>query len=222
MTRSTRSAKSSKNSIASKAICGRKYRSTSSASWKSVRIAGFRHRRGLPDRGQRTHTNARTRKGPRARRSRGDARRLRQQRHSKVEFEMEFDRWLSQRKKAQRRRKSGSCRAAWLTFRRRSTTPSSRLRIWKATLFAGRAPARSVSRGRAKGTPFAAQQAAVTAANRAREVGMRSLEVNVKGPGSGRDSAIRALQTAGLEIRAIRDVTPIPHNGCRPPKRRRV
>jgi len=77
-------------------------------------------------------------------------------------------------------------------------------------------------KGSRKGTPFAAQQAAMTAANRAREVGMRSLEVNVKGPGSGRDSAIRALQTAGLEIRTIRDVTPIPHNGCRPPKRRRV
>jgi small subunit ribosomal protein S11 len=77
-------------------------------------------------------------------------------------------------------------------------------------------------KGSRKGTPFAAQQAAVTAANRAREVGMRSLEVNVKGPGSGRDSAIRALQTAGLEIRSIRDATPIPHNGCRPPKRRRV
>jgi small subunit ribosomal protein S11 len=77
-------------------------------------------------------------------------------------------------------------------------------------------------KGSRKGTPFAAQQAAVTAANRAREVGMRSLEVNVKGPGSGRDSAIRALQTAGIEIRTIRDATPIPHNGCRPPKRRRV
>ena len=77
-------------------------------------------------------------------------------------------------------------------------------------------------KGSRKGTPFAAQQAAMTAANRAREVGMRSLEVNVKGPGSGRDSAIRALQVAGLEIRSIRDVTPIPHNGCRPPKRRRV
>lgn len=77
-------------------------------------------------------------------------------------------------------------------------------------------------KGSRKGTPFAAQQAAMTAANRAREVGMRSLEVSVKGPGSGRDSAIRALQVAGLEIRAIRDVTPIPHNGCRPPKRRRV
>jgi len=77
-------------------------------------------------------------------------------------------------------------------------------------------------KGSRKGTPFAAQQAAMTAANRAREAGMRSLEVAVKGPGSGRDSAIRALQVAGLEIRAIRYVTPIPHNGCRPPKRRRV
>ena len=77
-------------------------------------------------------------------------------------------------------------------------------------------------KGSRKGTPFAAQQAALTAANRAREAGMRSLEVNVRGPGSGRDSAIRALQTAGLEVRAIRDATPIPHNGCRPPKRRRV
>ena len=77
-------------------------------------------------------------------------------------------------------------------------------------------------RGSRKGTPFAAQQAAVTAANKARDMGMRTIEVSVKGPGSGRDSAIRGLQNAGLEIRSIRDVTPIPHNGCRPPKKRRV
>ena len=77
-------------------------------------------------------------------------------------------------------------------------------------------------RGSRKGTPFAAQQAAATAANKARDMGMRTIEVSVKGPGSGRDSAIRGLQNAGLEIRAIRDVTPIPHNGCRPPKKRRV
>jgi small subunit ribosomal protein S11 len=77
-------------------------------------------------------------------------------------------------------------------------------------------------RGSRKGTPFASQQAAVTAAKKAREVGMRTIEVSVKGSGSGRDSAIRGLQTAGLDIRAIRDVTPIPHNGCRPPKKRRV
>ena len=77
-------------------------------------------------------------------------------------------------------------------------------------------------RGSRKGTPFAAQQAALTAANKAGEVGLRTVEVRVSGPGSGRESAVRALSTAGLDVRAIRDTTPIPHNGCRPPKKRRV
>jgi small subunit ribosomal protein S11 len=77
-------------------------------------------------------------------------------------------------------------------------------------------------RGSRKGTPFAAQQAAQKAVEAAREVGMKTVNVLVKGPGSGRESAIRALQSAGLEVKSIRDVTPIPHNGCRPPKRRRV
>ena len=77
-------------------------------------------------------------------------------------------------------------------------------------------------KGSRKGTPFAAQQAATTAASSAREHGLRSIDIRVKGPGSGRESAIRALQAAGVEIKSIRDVTPIPHNGCRPPKRRRV
>ena len=77
-------------------------------------------------------------------------------------------------------------------------------------------------KGSRKGTPFAAQQAATTAASNAREHGLRSIDIRVKGPGSGRESAIRALQAAGIEIKSIRDVTPIPHNGCRPPKRRRV
>ena len=77
-------------------------------------------------------------------------------------------------------------------------------------------------RGSRKGTPFAAQQAAMNAANQAREHGVRTVDVRVAGPGSGRESAIRALAAAGIEVRAIRDVTPIPHNGCRPPKRRRV
>jgi len=77
-------------------------------------------------------------------------------------------------------------------------------------------------KGSRKGTPFAAQQAALRAANAARDHGMRTVEVRVKGPGSGRESAIRALATAGLEVRVIKDTTPIPHNGCRPPKRRRV
>jgi small subunit ribosomal protein S11 len=77
-------------------------------------------------------------------------------------------------------------------------------------------------KGSRKGTPYAATQAALAAGNTAKTVGMRSVEVRVKGPGSGRESAIRALQTIGIEVKLIRDVTPIPHNGCRPPKRRRV
>lgn len=77
-------------------------------------------------------------------------------------------------------------------------------------------------KGAKKGTPFAAQTAADNAARRAVEQGMRQLEVMVSGPGAGRETAIRALQGAGIEITLIRDVTPIPHNGCRPPKRRRV
>lgn len=77
-------------------------------------------------------------------------------------------------------------------------------------------------KGSRKSTPFAAQMAAETAAKTSIENGMKSLEVTVKGPGAGREAAIRALQAAGLEVTAIKDVTPVPHNGCRPPKRRRV
>ena len=77
-------------------------------------------------------------------------------------------------------------------------------------------------RGAKKSTPFAAQTAAETAAKAAMEHGLKTVEVFVKGPGSGREAAIRALQTAGLEVTLIKDVTPVPHNGCRPPKRRRV
>ena len=77
-------------------------------------------------------------------------------------------------------------------------------------------------RGSRKGTPFAAQQASLTAANKAKESGLRSVEVRVSGPGAGRESAVRALSVAGIEVRVIKDRTPIPHNGCRPPKRRRV
>ncbi len=77
-------------------------------------------------------------------------------------------------------------------------------------------------KGSKKGTPFAAQMAAESAAKTAMEHGMREVEVFVKGPGAGREAAIRSLQAAGLEVTMIKDVTPIPHNGCRPPKRRRV
>jgi len=77
-------------------------------------------------------------------------------------------------------------------------------------------------KGSRKSTPYAAQMAADTAANASKEYGLRLVEVFVKGPGSGREAAIRALQAAGLEVTMIKDVTPVPHNGCRPPKRRRV
>lgn len=77
-------------------------------------------------------------------------------------------------------------------------------------------------KGSRKGTPYAAQMAAETAAKKAVDFGMKQVDVYVKGPGAGRESAIRALQAAGLDINLIKDVTPVPHNGCRPPKRRRV
>ncbi len=77
-------------------------------------------------------------------------------------------------------------------------------------------------KGSKKSTPFAAQMAAETACKTAMEHGLKTVEVTVKGPGAGREAAIRSLQAAGLEVTAIRDVTPVPHNGCRPPKRRRV
>ncbi len=77
-------------------------------------------------------------------------------------------------------------------------------------------------KGSRKGTPYAAQLAAETAAKRALEMGMKQIDVYIKGPGAGRESTIRAIQAAGLDINIIKDVTPVPHNGCRPPKRRRV
>ncbi len=77
-------------------------------------------------------------------------------------------------------------------------------------------------KGSRKSTPFAAQQAAEQAAERAMEHGVRRVHVHVKGPGSGRETAIRSIQNSGIEIKGIRDMTPVPHNGCRPPKRRRV
>jgi small subunit ribosomal protein S11 len=77
-------------------------------------------------------------------------------------------------------------------------------------------------KGSRKSTPFAAQRTAESAAEKAQKLGVRQVEVRIKGPGSGRESAVRALQAAGLEIKAIEDVTPLPHNGCRPKKRRRV
>ncbi len=96
-----------------------------------------------------------------------------------------------------------------------STDPQGQVIAWGSAGTAG-------FKGAKKGTPFAAQQAAESVAKRSMDQGMRQVEVLVKGPGAGRETAIRALQSSGLEITLIKDVTPIPHNGCRPPKRRRV
>lgn len=96
-----------------------------------------------------------------------------------------------------------------------STDPQGNVVAWASAGTAG-------FKGARKGTPFAAQSAAESVAKKSMDQGMRSIEVYVNGPGSGRETAIRALQVAGLEITLIKDVTPIPHNGCRPPKRRRV
>jgi small subunit ribosomal protein S11 len=96
-----------------------------------------------------------------------------------------------------------------------STDPQGQVIAWASAGTVG-------FKGAKKGTPFAAQQAAESVAKRSMDQGMRQVEVLVKGPGAGRETAIRALQSAGLEISMIKDVTPIPHNGCRPPKRRRV
>jgi small subunit ribosomal protein S11 len=95
------------------------------------------------------------------------------------------------------------------------TDPAGNLIAWSSSGAQG-------FKGSRKGTPFAAQTAAQQAAFAAKEHGVRSVDVRVKGPGAGRESSIRALKAAGLEIQSIKDVTPIPHNGCRPPKRRRV
>src|SRR2546421_12661148 len=95
------------------------------------------------------------------------------------------------------------------------TDPLGNVLAWSSSVSLG-------FRGSRKGTPFAAQQASLTAANKAKDAGLRSVEVNVSGPGAGRESAVRALATAGLDVRTIKDKTPMPHNGCRPPKKRRV
>ncbi len=137
---------------------------------------GVRHRKGLPCRGQRTKTNARTCKGP---------------------------------KRAAHIQSTFNNTIVTITDTQGNTIS------WASTGALN-------FRGSRKSTPFAAQSAAEVAAKAAMEHGMKTVEVYVKGPGSGRESAIRALQATGLEVTMIRDVTPIPHNGCRPPKRRRI
>ena len=144
---------------------------------------GLRHRRGLPVRGQRTHTNARTRI-----------------------------------KRSERKNIAVGAAHIKSTFNNTIvsiTDPQGNVISWQSAGTVG-------FKGSRKSTPFAAQMAAEAAAKTAMEHGLRKISVFVKGPGSGRETAIRSLQAAGLEIASIQDCTPIPHNGCRPRKRRRV
>ena len=175
---------------------------------------GTRHRKNLPCRGQRTKTNARTCKVPSARSL---------TRRSKEVLRMASAITPRRAQNVRMKRKERKNIAAGQAHIQ-STFNNTVVTI---TDLQGNAVSWCSSgslnfRGSRKSTPFAAQSAAETAAKVAIEHGMKTVEVYVKGPGAGRESAIRALQATGLEVTLIKDVTPIPHNGCRPPKRRRV
>src|ERR1051325_1965206 len=155
---------------------------------------GRRHRQGLPIRGQRTKTNARTRKGP--------------------------QRTVAAKKVRRKEKKNIAQGEAHIksTFNNTIVTitdPTGAVISWASAGTVG-------FKGSRKSTPFAAQMAAEAAGRRAMDHGMKQIDVFVKGPGSGRETAIRSLGAIGLEVGTIQDVTPTPHNGCRPPKRRRV
>jgi len=159
---------------------------------------GQRHRRGLPVRGQRTRTNARSRRGPK--------------------------RAVAGKKKVVRTRRRERKNVLNGQAHVQSTCNNTIISISDVdgnVIAWGSAGAQGF-KGSRKSTPFAAQTTAEATAKKALEHGMRSIEVFVRGPGAGREAAIRSLQATGLEVSAITDVTPIPHNGCRPPKRRRV
>ena len=169
---------------------------------------GLRHRKGLPVRGQRTKTNARTRKG----KATPIAGKKKQQ-----EAEQMAKQVVRGKKRVKKNIAKGIAHVH-STFNNTIVTVADEhgnVISWSSAGALG-------FKGSRKSTPFAAGEAAETAAKAAMEHGLKTVDVFVKGPGSGRESAIRSLQTAGLEITSIKDVTPIPHNGCRPPKRRRV
>ena len=161
---------------------------------------GTRHRKGLPVRGQRTKTNARTRKGPKT-----------------MAKATATKKPVVRRRRERKNIENGSAHIQ-STFNNTIVT----ITDLQGNTLSWASAGEMGFRGSRKSTPFAAQTAAETAAKAAMEHGLKTVEVYVKGPGSGREAAIRALQAAGLEVILIKDVTPIPHNGCRPPKRRRV
>ncbi len=162
---------------------------------------GLRHRRGLPVRGQRTHTNARTRKGPR----RGTVANKKKATVRRKDLMAKAPAKTAQEENLQEEGKEGgvhglvhvqaSFNNTIITF----TDPIGNVLAWSSSGSLG-------FRGSRKGTPFAAQQASLTAANKAKESGLRAVEVRVSGPGAGRESAVRALATAGIEVKSIKDV----------------
>ena len=179
---------------------------------------GLRHRRGLPVRGQRTRTNARTRKGPKktvAGPQEGPEVTPKQKKEPSMAKPAAGGRRPKRRERKNIAYGTAHIKSSFnntiITF----TDQSGNTIAWASAGNVG-------FKGSRKSTPFAAQLAAETAARRAMEHGVRKVDVVVKGPGSGRETAIRTIQNTGIEVVGIKDVTPIPHNGCRPPKRRRV
>src|SRR3954465_14503361 len=168
---------------------------------------GLRHRRGLPVRGQRTHTNARTRKGK--------AKPIAGKNKKGVDTMAREPQRLRRRERKNITAGVAHVNASFNNTMITITDAQGNAIAWSSAGMMG-------FKGSRKSTPYAAQVAAEDAGKKAAEHGVRTLEVEVKGPGSGRESALRALQAVGFTITSIRDVTPIPHNGVRPSKRRRV
>ena len=177
---------------------------------------GFRHRRGLPMRGQRTRTNARTRKGPRK------AAAVFEEITGTERTTMAKAPINTAQHSAFARKFARTLPTALLMCTHRSTTRSSPLRIVKAMRCPGHRPVVKVLRVHASRLRFAAQVASEVAGRAAVEQGIKNLDVEIKGPGPGRESSVRALAALGIRINMIADVTPVPHNGCRPQKRRRI
>ena len=202
---------------------------------------GIRHRRGLPVRGQRTRTNARTRKGPKKtvagkkgvkdladsaesavaveRHRRNEKRRIILRANQSFE-EHRCSVAKAQGRASDARRRNVTVGIAHIKATFNNTTVT--ITDTKGDTLCWASAGTSGFKGSRKSTPFAGQMAAQQAAEKATKFGVKELEVRVKGPGSGRESAITALQAAGMTIKSIEDVTPLPHNGCRPPKKRRV
>ena len=172
---------------------------------------GLRHRRGLPAHGQRTRTNARTRKGPRRTWPAAAAAPGARSRWSNL---------MPRPRSRRRERRSVPHGRAYIYSTFNNTLVS--IADPQGNIIASASAGTVGFKGSRKGTAFAAQRAAEQVARRGMDHGLREIDVMIKGPGAGREAAIRSLQGAGLVVTSIRDVTPIPHNGCRPPKRRRV